>query len=144
MKTPISKMVRRSITQRRFAADAFTLVELLVVIAIIGILVALLWPAIQSARVAARRSSSTDNLKQIGLAALNVESSRKRLPPGYLDGFNSANPEQEKENNDETRPHQFTGVFPYLLPYMEATQVTDLMTQSFDIGVDNYDVTFDQ
>jgi prepilin-type N-terminal cleavage/methylation domain-containing protein/prepilin-type processing-associated H-X9-DG protein len=61
---------------------AFTLVELLVVIAIIGILVALLLPAIQSAREAARRTKCIDNLKNIALACLNYESSKKALPPG--------------------------------------------------------------
>src|SRR4030042_527597 len=59
----------------------FTLVELLVVIAIIGILIALLLPAIQAAREAARRAACLNNLKQLGLGFLNMESALKNFPP---------------------------------------------------------------
>src|SRR5262245_24492684 len=86
MRTPA---IRFAIRPRR----AFTLVELLVVIAIIGILVALLLPAVQAAREAARRSQCVNNQKQQGVAFLNYESARKKFPPGRLgcDGLSSSN-----------------------------------------------------
>ncbi len=91
---------------KRFARNGFTLVELLVVIAIIGILVALLLPAVQSAREAARRSQCQNNLKQIGMAIQNYQSTNGRLPPQY--GWSG--------NGDSG---SWGTVFFHLLPYLE-------------------------
>jgi prepilin-type N-terminal cleavage/methylation domain-containing protein len=69
--------------------SGFTLVELLVVIAIIGVLVALLLPAIQAAREAARRAQCMNNERQIGLAMLNFETAKKTMPYGAFQGVTS-------------------------------------------------------
>lgn len=99
---------------------AFTLVELLVVIAIIGILVALLLPAIQSAREAARRSQCQNNLKQIGLAFLNFESSNKQLPSGGWGYLWTGDPDL---GNGERQP----GGWAYtLLPFLEDSAVYNI------------------
>ncbi len=88
---------------------AFTLVELLVVIAIIGVLVALLLPAVQAAREAARRNTCKNNLKQLGLAALNFESSKKQLPPSVKFDYTTT----------PTGSNIGWGVHGYLMPFLE-------------------------
>ncbi len=93
---------------------AFTLVELLVVIAIIGILIALLLPAVQAAREAARRTQCTNHMKQVGVALHNHENSKKRLPCGMLGHL----PKATREWSAYTAQTQ-------LLPYLEEMAIYD-------------------
>jgi type II secretory pathway pseudopilin PulG len=86
-----------------------------VVVAIIGALIALLVPAVQQAREAARRAQCGNNLKQLGVAAQAYVSTNGAFPPGYV------GPKPQGKTFDENA--QWTSVFVFLLPYMEATQV---------------------
>jgi prepilin-type N-terminal cleavage/methylation domain-containing protein len=112
----------------RNIAKGFTLVELLVVIAIIGILVALLLPAIQAAREAARRTQCKDNLKNIGLACLNHLDSLKMFPTGGA--FWSPDLEKFVEHGHALGPdRQGLGWGFQILPYLEESAVHNLTTQ---------------
>src|SRR3954470_16964481 len=90
----------------------FTLIELLVVIAIIGVLIALLLPAVQQAREAARRAQCSNNLKQLGLGLHNYHDAFKCFPPGSV-------------------VDKFWGWQSLLLPYMEQNQTYDGLNFEF-------------
>ncbi len=119
-------LARRALGSRR----GFTLVELLVVIAIIGILVALLLPAIQAAREAARRVQCINHMKQIGLAILNYETAKKQLPLAYTPNYTGTpkigtckSPQSGKAVLDNKLAKHY--VLSFILPYMEYQALYD-------------------
>jgi prepilin-type N-terminal cleavage/methylation domain-containing protein/prepilin-type processing-associated H-X9-DG protein len=121
IRIPNAKNTQKSLrVTQSIAPSAFTLVELLVVIAIIGILVALLLPAIQAAREAARRSQCTNNLRQLGIAALNYESARKQFPYGRRSG-KVANPDGSSSTVVQW------GHLVYILKYCEENAIYDMI-----------------
>ena len=94
----------------------FTLVELLVVIAVIGVLVALLLPAVQAAREAARRMQCTNNLKQLGIAVHNFHDAHKKLPPGQI-------ADRDLDPNVTFANTTVVGHLAYLLPYLDQVAI---------------------
>jgi prepilin-type N-terminal cleavage/methylation domain-containing protein/prepilin-type processing-associated H-X9-DG protein len=113
-----------------FQRSAFTLVELLVVIAIIGVLVALLLPAVQAAREAARRSQCVNNLKQVGIALHNHVDSTRAFPPGRVGCDTKVNQAPCRCPVSQDDPEGWKGRsgasgFVLLLPYLEESALSD-------------------
>jgi prepilin-type N-terminal cleavage/methylation domain-containing protein len=119
----VNRFNRRA-SESRQPVRGFTLIELLVVIAIIGVLVGLLLPAVQAAREAARRSSCSNNLKQLGLGLHNYESAKGKFPPGF-----------QREYGSTTTNDGFSGAGAqgnwawgsFILPYMEYATVAETL-----------------
>jgi prepilin-type N-terminal cleavage/methylation domain-containing protein/prepilin-type processing-associated H-X9-DG protein len=105
----------RRLPSKHVRQSGFTLIELLIVITVIGVLIALLLPAVQAARDSARRFQCSNNLKQVGLALLNYHAHRKALPPGYVSDVSST--------GVETGPGW--GWMAHLLPHLEQTALAN-------------------
>lgn len=113
-------LLRTTIASAHFAANArkwagFTIVELLVVIAIIGTLIALLLPAVQSARESGRRVACQNNMRQLGIAILGFESMHKVLPPSGWTKAGAGNP-----------AGKYVGWRALILPYVELASLRDV------------------
>jgi prepilin-type N-terminal cleavage/methylation domain-containing protein len=131
-------LVGRPVVSARKRA-AFTLVELLVVIAIIGILVALMLPAIQAAREAARRSACINNLRQFGIALQNYHDQKKQLPAGAH--WYEVQPQQTQclqcsltDRNPKCCVNREGTIHMFLMPYMEEQDLYD--AYDFEISTD--------
>lgn len=123
--------MRAGLSSSRHERFAFTLVELLVVIAIIGVLVAMLLPAVQAAREAARRMQCGNNLKQIGIAVHGYHNALKQLPPGSFWTYDPGHfpPPQTIDRKGTILVH--------LLPYIEQ----QALFNSFNFKIKNVDET---
>ena len=108
--------------------SAFTLVELLVTIAIMGVLAALLLPAIQVAREASHRTTCASNIRQLAIAAMNHESAQGKFPPGYLGEAPASVTIQPATNS-------YVGHLVYLMPYMELEAIYNEWSMKRDLNV---------